>query len=113
MQMQFIVTLLADAALIVLLARWMPQIHIQSYGKAVLAAFLIALFNALLSDWLNAVLNFLTFGILSALMSLVVTAVLVKLVDLILGSFEVKGFWPALVIGSVIGLMNYLIAVFI
>lgn len=109
--MRYLIELFANAGIIVLLGRVMPHIIIKSYGKAFLAAFLISIVNVLLGWLLRGIFNILTLGLLSSLVSLIVTAVMIKLVDSVMDDFEVKGFWPALVIALAIGFTNYMITV--
>ena len=102
-----ILALLINAAIIFGLAYLMPQITIRNFWMALLAALLIGLFNATIGWILYAVFNVVTFGLLSFIIRLIVTALMIKLVDKLMRSFDVHGFWPALVIAAVMAITSH------
>ena len=102
-----ILALLINAAIIFALAYLMPQITIRNFWMALLAALLIGLFNATIGWILYAVFNVVTFGLLSFIIRLIVTALMIKLVDKLMRSFDVHGFWPALVIAAVMAITSH------
>jgi putative membrane protein len=101
-----ILALLINAAIIFALAYLMPQITIRNFWMALLAALLIGLFNATIGWILYAVFNVVTFGLLSFIIRLIVTALMIKLVDKLMRSFDVHGFWPAIVIAAVMAITS-------
>ncbi len=100
--MNFIIHILINAAIVLLIARIMPQIHVKNYGAAIWVALLVGLLNATIGFLLRLPLNVLTLGLLSFIIRLIVTAVMIKLVDKLVKNFEVKGFLPALVMAIAI-----------
>ena len=102
--MNFIISLLINAAIIFGIAYVMPQVTIKSFGAAILVALLVGLLNATVGYLLAAVLNVVTLGIVAPIVRLLVTAVVIKLVDRFLSGFEVKGFLPAIVIAVAIAI---------
>jgi putative membrane protein len=102
--MDFIIHLLINAAVIFVVAYIMPQIHIRNYGLAIIVAIVIGLLNATIGFLLRLPLNVVTLGLLSFFVRLLVTAVIIKLVDKLFRGFEIKGFWPALVLALVMAL---------
>src|SRR4028119_1443975 len=99
-----ILALLINAAIIFALSYLMPQITIRNFWMALLAALLIGLFNATIGWLLYGVFNVVTFGLLSFIIRLIVTALMIKLVDKLMRSFDVQGFWPAIVIAALMGI---------
>ena len=102
-----LLALLINAAIIFALAYLMPQITIRNFWMALLAAILISIFDATIGWILYKVFNVITLGLLSLIIRLIVTALMIKLVDKLMRSFEVQGFWPALVIAAVMGVTGY------
>lgn len=107
--MNFIINLLVSAGVLFLLAYIMPQVHIKSFLTALWVAFLIGLLNATVGLLLSFPLNLVTFFLLSFVVRLVVTAIIIKLVDKLVRNFEVKGFWPALVIAIALAIAGTLL----
>jgi putative membrane protein len=107
--MNFIIHLLINAAIIFVVAYIMPQIHIRNYGLAIVVAIVIGLLNATIGFLLRLPLDLVTFGLISFFVRLLVTAVMIKLVDKLFRGFEVKGFWPALVLALVMALAGSLL----
>lgn len=107
--MNFIIELLIDAGVVMLMAYILPQVRIKSFGTALWVAFLIAVLNATVGALLRLPLNLVTFFLLSFLVRLVVTAIIIKIVDKLVGNFEVRGFWPALVIAIALAVAGTLL----
>jgi len=106
----YLISFILDAVVIFGLAYALPQIHITSFGKALGVAVAIALLNTIIGGILRFVVNLTTLFLLSSIVKLLVTALMVKLTDKIFGgSFEVEGFWPALLVAIVLAIASYLI----
>jgi putative membrane protein len=106
--MDFIINLLINAVVVFVLAYIMPQINIKNYGVAILVALVIGVLNATVGFLLRLPLNIVTLGLLSFFVRLLVSAVIIKLVDKLFRGFEVKGFWPALVLALALALVSAL-----
>jgi putative membrane protein len=76
----------------------LPQVTIKSFLTALLVALLIGFLNATVGWLLRAVGNLITLFLLSFIVRLIVTAVVIKIADKLISGFEVRGFWPALLI---------------
>ena len=107
--MDFLIHLLINAAIIFVVAYIMPQIHIRSYGLAIVVAIVIGLLNATIGFLLRLPLNIVTLGLLSFFVRLIVSAIIIKLVDKLFKGFEIRGFWPALVLALVMALAGSLL----
>ncbi|WP_080238514.1 phage holin family protein [Spirosoma rigui] len=107
--MNLILHLLLDAAVIFGLAYLMPQIHVKSFGTALLIAVLLGLLNFFVGWIIRFPLNLVTFFLLSGIVRIVVTALLLKLIDKFMDSFTIEGFWPALLIALAVAVAGTLI----
>ncbi len=102
----YILHVLADAAVIVLLARFLPQIQVKDFTTAVIVAVLLGLLSFLLGWLIKLPLNLVTLFLLRGIVRIVVTAVILKLIDMLLPSFNIQGFWPALVIAVAVAVVG-------
>jgi putative membrane protein len=107
--MNLILHLLLDAAVIFGLAYFMPQIHVKSFGTALLIAVLLGLLNFFVGWIIRFPLNLVTFFLLSGIVRIIVTALLLKLIDKFMDSFTIEGFWPALLIAIAVAVAGTLI----
>lgn len=107
--MNFIINLLVSAGVLMLMAYILPQVKIKSFGTALWVAFLVGILNATVGFLLRLPLNLVTFFLLSFVVRLVVTAIIIKLVDKLLANFEIRGFWPALVIAIALAIAGTLL----
>ncbi|RNI30693.1 phage holin family protein [Rufibacter latericius] len=107
--MDFLINLLVSAGVLMLLSYLMPQVHIKSFWTALWVAFLVGILNATIGLLLRFPLNLVTLFFLQFVVRLVVTAIIIKLVDKLLKNFEVRGFWPALVIAIALAVASTLL----
>jgi putative membrane protein len=105
----FIVNLLVGAGVLILLSYIMPSIRVKSFGTALWVAFLVGVFNATIGFLIRLPFNLVTLFLLEFLVRLIVTAIIIKLVDMLVGNFEVKGFWPAVVIAIAMAIAGTLV----
>lgn len=106
--MNFIITLLVNAGILLGMTYVLPSVRIKNYGTAIVVALVIGLLNATLGWLLRVPLNVVTLGFLSFFVHLIVTAVMIKLADKLFDDFEIAGFLPAVIIAlvmSVVGMM--------
>ena len=106
--MHFILELLFNAAILVLLSKYMSSVHVKSFGTAVLVALVVAVLNATVGALLRFPLNLVTLFLLSFLVRLIVTAVMIKIADAFFEGFRVDGFKTALIIAVVLALAGAL-----
>ncbi len=85
----------------------LPQVTIKSFGTALWVAVLIAILNVLIGWIFTVILNLVTLFLLKSVVRLIVTAIVIKIADKLVRNFEVKGFWPALVIAVALAVASY------
>lgn len=107
--MDFLINLLVSAGVLMLLAYLMPQVHIKSFLTALWVALLIGILNATVGFLLRFIGNLFTLFLLGFFIRLIVTAVVIKIADKLTRNFEVKGFWPAIVIAIALAIAGALI----
>lgn len=93
--LQWIISWLLSALVLLLLARLLPGFSLAGYGTALLAALVIAVLNATLGLLLKIVtfpLSIITLG----LFLFVVNALVLKLAAAIVPGFSIRGCLPAL-----------------
>lgn len=100
--LHFILEILAEAAVILLLARFMTSIVIRSYGTAIGVALVLGILNATIGWLLRIPLNLVTLFLLTFIVRVLVSAVMIKVVDKLFTGFEVKGFKAALILALAI-----------
>lgn len=110
--MNFILTLLINAGILLGMTYILPSVIIKNYKTALLVALVIGLLNATLGWIIRFPLNIVTFGLLSFIIHLFVTAVMIKLADILFSDFEIKGFSPAIIIAAVMAIVGSLLAIF-
>ncbi len=103
----YILHVLADAAVIVVLSRLMPQIQVKDFTTAIIVAVLLGLLSFFLGWIIKLPLNLVTLFLLRGVVRIVVTAVILKLIDMLLDSFKIEGFWPAVVIAVAVAIVGY------
>ena len=112
--MNFLLSLVINAAIFIMLAKLMPKISITGWGAAFLAAFLIGIFSPTIGWLLRAILNVATLGIflflgIGFIIRLIVTALIIKLVDWLMSGLKVEGFGTALIIATVMAVVGSLV----
>lgn len=85
---------LFSAATLILIAYYIPGIHVTNFYSALVAALILGLVNALIKPLLIILtlpINIFTFG----LFTLVINALMFWLASTVVKGFFVAGFWPA------------------
>lgn len=98
--MKPILTWLLAACALLLVAYLYPGVQVQSFGSALIAAFVIGLFNMVLRPLL-VILTLPVTIVTLGLFLFVINALLFWAAASVLDGFQVSGFWAAL-LGSVI-----------
>lgn len=110
--MNFILSILLNAAILLGMTYILPTVTIKNYTTAVLVALVIGILNATIGWVLRFPLNMVTFGFLSFFIHLAVTAVMIKIADKLFSDFQIKGFTPAIIIAVVMaitgGALNFI-----
>lgn len=104
--MNFILLLLLNAAIILLLSKWLPSVVIKNFRTALSVALLIGLLNATIGFLLRLPLNLVSLFFLTFFVRLFVTAVMIKLAAFFIKGFEVKTFVAALILALAMALAS-------
>lgn len=105
----FLAHLLITAALILLVARSVTGVHVESWTSAILAALVLGIANAVVRPImvvLTLPFTILTFG----LFLLVVNALVFWLTSLFVPGFRIDGFGPAFLGALLLSILNMLLA---
>ncbi|WP_456376130.1 phage holin family protein [Lutibacter sp.] len=104
--MKLILKVLLTAIAVVILAKFLPGIEIQGYTSAIIVAIVLGLLRITVKPLLiffTLPATIVTLG----LFLLVINAVIVLLADSLIGtSFEVSGFWTALLFSLLLSLFQ-------
>lgn len=104
--MDFIITILVNAAAFYLGAKLLDGVRIDSFVEAIILALVIGLLNVTL----GVVLKIVTLGILSlGIFTLLLDAILIQVADHFLSGFKVRNFWWALGLAAVVAFLDGLI----
>ncbi len=103
--MHFLIRLLINGIVFYLIARYVPGIHANGFGSAVLAAFIFGIVNAIIRP--IVLLLTLPFTIITlGLFVIIVNALMFWLATWIAPGFKVDGFVPALIGGIIMAIVG-------
>ncbi len=94
---------------IMMLSNWIPNVTVENWWAAVIAALVLGLINTLLKPVITLLafpINLLTFG----LFSIVINAWLVLMASDMVPGFEVAGFWTAVLFSLAFSVASSLIS---
>ena len=106
--MSFIANLLISALAVYFTAWMLPGITVKSYWAAVGVAFVIAVLNVLVKPLL-VLLTIPVTALTLGLFLLVIDAIIVLLAGKLLSSFQVDGFWWALLFSVIVSVVTNLL----
>ena len=109
--MGFIIKLLLTGLAVVLASYFLPGVHVDGFGTALIVAVVLAILNAIVRPilvLLSLPITILTLG----LFLLVINALIILGADYLIGGFEVDGFLWALIFSLVLSIITYIIDVF-
>lgn len=99
------------ATLAILIASYiLPGVQIESFFAAIVTALILGILNAILKPILIILtlpINLLTLG----LFTLIINALLIILTSAIVPGFLISSFWWAILLGIVLGILNWALAV--
>jgi putative membrane protein len=98
---------------ILLLARFVPDVHVKSAGSALMVAIVFSVLNVLIGWFIKVLLivpGVLTLGLLFLFVPFIVNAVLLWLTDKILSSFKIESLGSLLLSAGAITAVNALLA---
>lgn len=105
--MNWIIRLLLNGLAVVLTAYLLPGVSVSNYGTAIIVALVLAILNVIVKPILVVLtipITIVTLGIFL----LVINAVIILFVDNLVGGFEVRGFWWALLFSLILSIFNSL-----
>jgi putative membrane protein len=108
--MNWILQLLINAAILLLASKLMTTVKIRSFGTAVLVALVIGLLNATIGAILRFPLNLFTFFLLSFFVRLIVLAIVIKIADRFFSGFEVASFTTAIILACIMSVAGSLVS---
>jgi putative membrane protein len=103
--MNLLLRILITAGLVLLIAHFMPGVHVASFTTALIVAIVLGLLNIFIKPILVILtlpVTILTLG----LFLLVINALIILLCTNIVGGFHVDSFWTALIFSIVLSLLQ-------
>lgn len=107
--MNILVNLILSAMAVFAAAYILPDVEVESFTAALVAAIVLGVINAILRPILLILtlpINVMTLG----LFTFVINALIILLVANIVPGFAVNGFIPALILGLVLALINFFLS---
>lgn len=106
--MGLIIQILLSAVAVYLSATLLPGVHVKSFWTAILVTIVLGLLNALVKP----VLQFLSFPITILTLGLflfVINTIIILICSYLVSSFQVNGFWSALLFSIVLSIITWLL----
>ena len=103
--MKTIIKLLLNAVAVIVLAKLLPGVGLDSYTTAIIVAVVIAVLNALVKPILvifTLPITIFTLG----LFLLVINAMIILLADKLIGGFTVASFWTAILFSILLSILQ-------
>lgn len=103
--MNLLIRILVTSALVLLIAHFMPGVHVASFATALIVAIVLGLLNIFIKPILVILtlpVTILTLG----LFLLVINALMILLCTKIVGGFSVDTFWTALFFSIILSLLQ-------
>ncbi|RYD81678.1 MAG: hypothetical protein EOP53_05765 [Sphingobacteriales bacterium] len=112
--MNFIISLVINAVVVLIAAYILPKVEVRNFGAAIVVALLLGILNPTIGWILKAVLNVATLGIpallgLGFIIRLIATAIVLKIVDALVPGFKIHGFTNAIILAVIIALIGTLV----
>lgn len=106
--LSLLIKLLLTAVAAYLSAMITPGVYIKSFGSAIIVAIVLSLLNVFIKpllEFISIPVTLLTLG----LFILVINAVIILLASYLVGSFQVSGFWSALLYSIIFSVISWLL----
>lgn len=103
--MKILLRLLVTAALVLLIAKFLPGVIVTSFGTAVIVAIVLGLLNLFIKPILVILtlpVTFITLG----LFLLVINAIIILLCSNIVEDFKIDSFWTALLFSIILSILQ-------
>lgn len=104
----FLLRFLVSAILVFLIANFLPGVEVDGFGTALIVALVLGLLNVFfrpLMVLLTLPVTLLTFG----LFILVINGLVIMICDFIVGGFEVRGFFTAVLFSLILSFFQWLV----
>lgn len=103
--MKLLIRILITSGLVLLIARFMPSVHVANFTTSLIVAIVLGLLNIFIKPIL--VILTLPFTIVTlGLFLLVINAIIILLCDSIVGGFGVDSFWTALLFSLILSILQ-------
>ena len=110
--MRILINLIVTALIVYLLANFLPGVSVDGFGSSIIVVIVLALLNFLIKPILQLIsipITILTLG----LFLFVINALILMLCSYLMGtSFEVDGFFPALLFSLVLSIVQSIVGGF-
>ncbi|MFH6935573.1 phage holin family protein [Flavobacterium sp. YO12] len=103
--MKLLLRLLVTAALVLLIANFLPGVHVASFTTAIIVAVVLGLLNLFIKPIL-VILTLPVTVITLGLFLLVINAVIILLCTNIVGGFAVDSLWTALLFSVILSILQ-------
>jgi len=103
--MKFIIKILLTAISVVILAKILPGVGVESYGTAIIVAIVLALLNFIVKPIL-VILTLPVTIITLGLFLLIINACIILLADYFIGGFSVVNIWWALLFSLLLSILQ-------
>lgn len=103
--MKLLLRLLVTAALVLLIANFLPGVHVASFTTAIIVAVVLGLLNLFIKPIL-VILTLPVTVITLGLFLLVINAIIILLCTNIVGGFAVDSFWTALWFSVILSILQ-------
>lgn len=103
--MNLLLRLLVTAVLVLVIAHFLPGVHVASFTTAVIVAAVLGLLNLFIKPIL-VILTFPVTIVTLGLFLLVINAVIILLCTNIVGGFKVDSFWTALFFSVILSILQ-------
>lgn len=103
--MNLLIRILITSGLVLLIAHFMPGVHVASFTTALIVAVVLGLLNIFIKPIL-VILTLPVTIVTLGLFLLVINAVIILLCTNIVGGFHVNSFWTALIFSIVLSLLQ-------
>ncbi|WP_166920605.1 phage holin family protein [Flavobacterium poyangense] len=103
--MNLLLRLLVTAVLVLVIAHFLPGVHVASFTTAVIVAVVLGLLNLFIKPIL-VILTFPVTIVTLGLFLLVINAVIILLCTNIVGGFKVDSFWTALFFSVILSILQ-------
>jgi putative membrane protein len=103
--MNLLIRILITSGLVLLIAHFMPGVHVDNFTTALIVAIVLGLLNIFIKPIL-VILTLPVTIVTLGLFLLVINAVIILLCTNIVGGFHVDSFWTALIFSIVLSLLQ-------